>query len=80
VTWVAPTANTDGTALSNISGYRIYYGTSATSLTQSVDVNNAMATSYVIQGLTSGTWYFAVQVLTSSGTSSAVSTAVSDTI
>jgi len=78
VTWSAPTLNTDGSALTDLSGFRIYYGTSASSLTQSVDVAGSTATSQLITGLTSGaTYYFDVIALTSASTQSAPSNEVS---
>lgn len=80
VTWNAPTVNTDGSALTDLAGYYIYYGTSPTSLNQSVNVTNASAADYVVQGLTSGTWYFAVAAYTNEGTQSSLSAVVSKTI
>lgn len=80
VTWSAPTANTNGSALTDLAGYTIYYGTSASALTRSVQVTNAGATDYVVQDLTGGTWYFAVAAYTSAGLQSSYSTVVSKTI
>lgn len=80
VTWTAPTTNTNGTALTNLAGYTIHYGTSRSALIQSVNVQNAGATDYVVQGLTGGTWYFAVTSYTNSGLQSNYSTVVSTTI
>src|SRR4029453_5899928 len=34
LSWTPPTRNTDGTTLTNLPGYRIYYGTSSGSLTR----------------------------------------------
>jgi hypothetical protein len=73
VSWVVPTENTDGSPLSNLAGYDIYYGTSQASLTKSVQVANGSMTSYTVTGLTSGTWYFAVAAYNSSGVQSALS-------
>ena len=80
VTWSAPTANTNGSALTNLAGYTIHYGTSATSLSKSVSVPSAGATDYVVQGLTGGTWYFAVTAYTNTGLQSSYSSVVSKTI
>src|SRR5581483_2849230 len=38
VKWTAPTLNTDGSALTNLAGYYVKYGTSPTSLTGSVQI------------------------------------------
>lgn len=80
VTWSAPTANTDGSALTDLAGYRVYYGTSPGTLNQSVNVPSAGATDYVVQGLKTGTWYFAVAAYTNTGLESTYSSVVSKTI
>jgi hypothetical protein len=82
VSWVAPTENSNGTALTNLAGYTVYYGTNASTLTQeqSVQVTNPAALSYTVSGLSSGTWYFAVVSYTSAGQQSALSTVSSKTI
>ncbi len=38
VSWEAPTTTTTGAALTDLGGYRIYYGISETELSQSVKV------------------------------------------
>ena len=80
VSWTPPTENTNGTALTNLAGFKVYYGTSSSSLNQVVQVANAGATNYVLSGLASGTWYFAVTSYTSDGEESALSTTSSKTI
>lgn len=80
VSWVAPTTNSDGSPLTNLAGYTIHYGNSATALNQTVQVANAGAASYVLTNLASGTWYFAVSAYTSSGSSSSLSAVASKTI
>ena len=81
VTWVAPTENSNGTALTNLAGYYVYYGTDSSSLTESVQVSNAKTLSYVVTGLASGsTWYFAVSSYTTAGQQSALSAISSKTL
>jgi len=80
VSWSAPTTNTNGSALTDLAGYRIYYGTSPSQLTQKVDIPSAGATNYVVQGLTQGTWYFAVTSYTNTGLESGLSSVVSKSI
>lgn len=60
LSWNAPTTNTDGTPVTALAGYHIYYGASEGAMTLSVAANGAAATSYEITGLTAGTWYFSV--------------------
>ncbi len=79
VQWIAPTQNTDGSTLTNLSGYVLWYGTNSSSLSQSVTITDSAATSYTVQNLAQGTWYFAVTA-TAGGTQSALSTVVSKTI
>jgi len=80
LSWMPPTTRTDGTPLLNLSGYRIYYGSSPSSLTNFVDLNTAGVTNYVLDNLTAGTWYFAISAFDGAGLESALSTAASKTI
>jgi hypothetical protein len=81
LSWVPPTQNSDGTALTNLAGFNIYYGTDSSALTQTIQVANPAALGYVITGLATGTtWYFAVTAYTSSGEESAHSAISSKTI
>jgi hypothetical protein len=80
LSWTPPTENSDGTALTNLAGFRIQYGTSATALTQTVDIANPGMATYVVTGLSSGSWYFAVRAYTSSGAESANSNVASKSI
>lgn len=76
LTWLPPTENTDGSSLTNLAGYRIVYGASATQLTQSIQVTNVGMSSYVVEDLAPGTYYFAVRAYTSAGAESADSNVV----
>jgi len=80
VTWSIPTQNTNGTPLVNLAGYKIYYGTSANSLSQSVQVANPGATSYAFTNLAAGTWYFGIVDYTTNGVESGFSNIASTTI
>jgi Putative Ig domain len=80
VNWVPPTQNTNGSSLTNLAGYTISYGTSASQLTSTVKVTNAGLTSYVIENLPAGTYYFGVEAYNSAGETSAVSNVASKTI
>lgn len=73
LSWTAPTENTDGSMLSNLAGYRIRYGTSSSALTQTIVVDNASVTSYVVENLSPATWYFAVTAVNSQGAESSSS-------
>jgi hypothetical protein len=78
--WMPPTENTDGSVLTGLAGYTVHYGTSPTALTKVIKVTNPGLTNYVVDDLSSGTWYFAVSSYTSSGTESSNSGVVSTQI
>jgi hypothetical protein len=79
LSWTPPTENTDGTALTNLAGYRILYGSSASSLSKSVSLANAGVTTYVID-LAPGTYYFAIKAYTATGAESATSNVVAKVV
>jgi len=76
LTWEPPTTNTDGSTLTNLAGYRIVYGASPTQLTQTIQVASAGMSSYVVENLAPGTYYFALRAYTSKGVESADSNVV----
>jgi hypothetical protein len=78
--WMPPTENSDGSMLTDLAGYNVYYGTSPTSLTEKVKVANPGLSAYTVSNLTSGTWYFAVTSYSSSGVESTRSGTISTTI
>lgn len=80
LTWTAPTRNEDGTALTNLAGYKVRYGQSAGALGQMRDIASPATTSVTIEGLSAGTWYFTVASYTNTGVESAPTGAVSKTI
>jgi hypothetical protein len=80
LSWTAPTENTDGTALTNLAGYRIRYGTKADQLTSEITINNVGTTTYMVTQLTPATYYFAIQAVTSAGAESELSGVASKTI
>jgi Putative Ig domain len=77
LTWEAPTLNSDNSPLTNLAGYRITYGRSASTLDQSVQVANAGLTTYVVPNLAVGTWYFAMYAYTTTGAESDASNVAS---
>lgn len=80
LSWTPPTQNTDGTVLTDLNGYRILYGRSADDLSQSISLENASLSTYVVENLTSGAWYFTVVAVNGSGVSSEFSNVASKTI
>ena len=80
LSWAAPTVNVDGSALTNLAGYRIRYGTKANQLTQEITISNAGLTTYMVTDLPPATYYFAIQAVNSAGAESALSSVASKTI
>jgi hypothetical protein len=80
--WVAPVTRSDGTplSLSDINGYRIYYGTTAGAYTNNFDVTDGTATTSTITNLPVGTYYVAMTTYDSAGMESAKSTQVIKTV
>jgi hypothetical protein len=79
LTWTPPTQNTDGSPLT-IAGYKVYWGPSAGSYPNSVTLNNPGLTSYVVDGLVPGTYFFAATAFNSTGAESSLSNAASKSI
>ncbi len=44
LSWDPPTTNADGTPLTDLAGYRIYYGTSSGSYSQNIDAGDVTTT------------------------------------
>ena len=80
LTWNPPTTNTDGSALTDLTGYKIYWGTTQGSYPNSVTVNSPGISSYVVTNLVASTYFFVVTSLSASGGESAYSAPASKTI
>jgi hypothetical protein len=59
LSWTIPVANTDGSALTNLAGYLIRYGTNAALFTQ-ISVHSAESTEAEIDNLPAGSYYFSI--------------------
>jgi hypothetical protein len=80
LSWTPPTQNTDGSVLTDLAGYKIYYGTASNNYSETITINNSGLSSYQIDNLTAADWYFVVTSINSSGIESSYSTEVSKTI
>ncbi len=70
VNWQAPTENVDGSPVTDLSGFNIYYGTQTQNYTSKVQVDNPGLATYVIDSLPAGTYYFVVTAFNSQGAES----------
>jgi hypothetical protein len=62
VSWQPPLVNDDGSTLTDLSGYKILYGTQPGVYSSSVTVSSAGLTNYMIENLQSGTKYYLAMV------------------
>jgi hypothetical protein len=80
LSWNPPTENTDGTALLDLAGYRIYYGRNEGQLNRTIVINNPGLTRYVVENLAQANWYFAMTSVNTDGVESRRSSTVSKKI
>jgi hypothetical protein len=73
LTWNPPTQNTDGSPLTDLAGYKVYWGTTPGSYSSSVVLSNAGLSSYVVDQLAPATWYFVLTGVNSAGVESGFS-------
>ena len=79
LSWDPPATNADGSPLTDLNGYRIYYGTSSGAYVTTLDVGNVITST--ITNLTDGViYYFAVTAYDLSGNESDFSNEISKSI
>lgn len=67
LSWNPPTQNEDDSVLTDLSGYRIYYGRRTHELDETIVLDNPGLTRYVVEGLAPGHWYFAMTSVNQDG-------------
>lgn len=67
LSWQAPTENADGSPLTNLAGYKIFYGVTSGQYNNEVVINNAGTTTHVVDNLLPDTYYFAAKSFNTSG-------------
>lgn len=79
LSWMPPTENTDGSAITDLVGYKVYYGLTEGDYPNVIYVDNPGIASYVVESLTPNLYYFAVTAVNSrSGESGFSNTASKD--
>jgi len=69
--WQAPTELVDGSPLTDLAGFRLYYGRASTDYEDVVELHAGLS-SFVVEGLETGkTWYFSATAYRSNGMESA---------
>jgi hypothetical protein len=80
VSWTRPNSTANGTALTDLAGYELFYGRNPSELIHIVKIPDVRVTRMIVRGLDSGTWYFVVTAYTRSGAMSVPSNVASKTI
>jgi hypothetical protein len=73
LSWTAPTRNSDGSALVDLEGYNVHYGTKSLNYSNVIKVSNPGLTAYVVQNLARGKYYFSVSAYNGKGIESSFS-------
>ncbi len=73
ISWSAPTENEDNGPLTDLTGYVLHYGTDAGQLSNTIIINNPQTTSYEVENLSPGTYYFALTAVNTDGLESTMS-------
>ena len=80
LSWQSPTTRTDGTPLTNLAGFRIYYGDANGVYPDSISVPNPGVSTYVVSNVPGGAYYFVATAYDASGAESDYSEVASKTI
>jgi hypothetical protein len=80
LSWQAPTRNEDGSALTDLAGYRVHYGQVSGQYSETLSLPSPSMTSVTIEDLAPATWFFAVKAVNSAGTLSSFSAETSETL
>jgi len=80
LSWTAPTENTDGSPLIDLTGYKLYYGTSAGNYTKQVRIDNPSISTYLIENLLPKTYYVVATSFNAAGIESSYSNVAVKTV
>jgi hypothetical protein len=77
LTWTSPSENDDGTVLTDLAGFEIRYGHEPNDYQYFIDIRGSGTTTYRIEGLEAGDYYFATTAYNELGIASPLSNEVS---
>lgn len=73
LSWQAPTENVDRSPLVDLKGYMVHYGAKSKAYSATIQVANPGLTTFVVQNLAPGKYYFAVTAYNRTGQESSLS-------
>jgi len=78
LSWTAPSEreNNEPISLSEIAGYKVYFGTEKRHYPKSVNIRDGSATGYTFKNLSAGTYHFALTTYDTAGRESQYSTEI----
>ncbi len=77
LSWTAPTENEDGTVLTDLRGFIIYYGSASGNYPNQIRIDNPSVTTYVVDNLSPGTYFFSAAAFNATGVESRLAGEVS---
>jgi hypothetical protein len=80
LSWAPPTQNSDGSVLTDLAGYNIYFGSSQGNYPNRVGIDNPSISTYIIENLLPDTYYVVATSLNSQGVESAYSNVAVKTV
>jgi hypothetical protein len=80
LSWTAPTENEDGTALTDLAGFKLYWGTEPGNYTNSVTIDTPGTTTYLVENLAPGTYEFVATAYNTAGVESIYSGAATKVV
>ena len=80
LSWSVPTQNEDGSALTDLAGFKLYWGTEPGNYPNSVTIDNPSITTYVVEDLTAGTYQFVATAFNTTGVESRFSNTATKTV
>jgi len=78
--WAPPQTNTDGSYISDLAGYVIYYGTDAGNYDKTIRIDNVGLTRYVVDNLVPATYFIVATAFNNSGVESGFSNEVARSV
>jgi hypothetical protein len=73
LSWLPPLENEDGSALTDLAGYKVRYGQRSGDYNTEINVTNVGLTTWIVEGLVPSTYFFVVTAYNASGIESAFS-------